>query len=145
MRFNHSDYGARLDVLIEKYGKDNLLSCGEYYEGYALLYDEYCNQIIRMKGFIDEVTNETGNKEYYMRCKHPDDDTIVGYAKHIWTFGNFYFDMYCDTKLAERVRNKLIEATLTGKLTELANDELAIITRCFGQRNSFIEIVDIIE
>ena len=143
MRFNLEDEASEVDTLISKYGQENVLNENEHYKGYALLYNDYCGQIITMDGHIASSVDELGQKVYKICCI-AEDGKSDGYAKHIFTFGNFRFDMYCNEDLAERTRSKIVEAVISGEETEFAEDEMALLIMTFGYFH-FFEITEEIE
>ena len=144
MRFDLEDDQAKAEVLIAKYGQENVLGIGEHYEGYALLLtDECCIHIINMNAQIMVVTHNNDQKVYYLH--YQEDGQTKGYAKRIFTFGNFNFELFCnDKELAERTRKKLVEAAINGKDTEFLNDEISLIIRSLGYIKPF-DITEVIE
>jgi hypothetical protein len=143
MRFNLEDEAAEIDTLIAKYGQESVLQENEHYKGYALLSEGHYNQIITMDGHIASGVDELGQKVCNMCCV-AENGKSEGYAKHIFTFGNFPFNLYCNEELAERTRSRIVEAAVSGNETEFAEDEMALLISVFGYFK-FFEITEELE
>ena len=143
MRFNLEDEEAEIDTLIAKYGQESVLQENEHYKGYALLSEGHSNQIITMDGHIASSVDELGQKVCNM-CFVAENGKSEGYAKRIFTFGNFPFNLYCNEELAERTRSRIVEAAVSGNETEFKEDEMALLIRVFGYFK-FFEITEELE
>ena len=132
---------ADFNELVAKYGNDKILSEGEFYDGYAILYEERSNELIRMCGSVEsfgefeELPNlALNNAKLYQLCyENANDQETTGYAKYVRTFGNARFEIVgnCSDSLADTLRQKLVEGAISGNTIELSDEEYRIIHEYF--------------
>ena len=146
-RFNFCDEYADLETLLAKYGEENVLSENEYYTGFAILCDdEYCNSAIFMEGrIVSEIDEDSSKQVYYIRNQYPDGRLPKPCAKHIRSFGMFKGKKGVSDKANERLRQKLIEASISGDFIEFTEKEVQFILQSTQFSGNFFEITDVIE
>lgn len=145
--FSLQDEEAEFDELVAKYGQENILEPNEVYEGYCLLCNETYNEVVKMRGSIeqldddDEITNiAINNRKIYKLCydevdeiKSSKDKEATGYAKVLFTFGTQIFEFLGTPEVAGSARKKLIEGALKGSTIELTDEENKVVEGCLGK------------
>ena len=144
---------ADFDELVAKYGNDKILAEGEFYDGYAILYEERCNELIRLCGSIESFGNfeelpnlALNNTKLYQLCyENANDKDISGYAKYVRTLGTSRFEIVgqCSENLADTIRQKLVEGAISGNPIELNDEEYHVIHEYF-LHSEFAELFEIL-
>lgn len=152
-RYGFFEEDADFDELVAKYGNDKILAEGEFYDGYAILYEERCNELIRMCGSIESFGNfeempnlALNNTKLYQLCyENANDQGTTGYAKYVRTLGTSRFEIvgHCSENLANTIRQKLVEGTISGKPIELNDEEYHVIHEYFPH-SEFAELFEIL-
>ena len=139
------DEDAEFEDLVAKYGQENILDVGEFYDGFCLLCDDSYNQVVKLHGSIEllgdnnDITKVAfNNRKIYKLCYESDDNQkdkkeCTGYANHIFTFGTALFDFFCSEETAEIIRQKLIEGAISGDVIELSDEEDKIVESLIGK------------
>ena len=99
-----------------------------------------------MQGRIVSEIDEASLKQvYYVRNQYPDGRLPKPYAKHICSFGMFQGKKGASDEANEKLRQKLIEASISGEFTEFTTEEIDFILKSTQFCGNLFEIIDVIE
>ena len=154
MHYSFFEEDASFDELVAKYGQENVLTIGEFYDGYCILYDTDCNNLVRMQGSIEQLSNSDelpnlalNNSKLYKICYENNTKQLQnGYAKFVHSFGNEHFELVvkCSDTVGNTLRQKLVEGAISGNLIELSDEEHTVIVKYFNQ-STFARLFKLLE
>lgn len=153
-RYGFFEEDAYFEELVDKYGQENVLTTGEFYNGYCILSDVDCNYLICMQGSIEHLGNSDdlpnlalNNSKLYKLCyEQANKQEQTGFAKDVCSFGNAHFELVsaCPKSTGDALREKLVEGSISGNPIEFSDEEYKIITEYF-YNTQFTKIFEVLE
>ena len=153
-RYGFFEEDAYFEELVDKYGQENVLTAGEFYDGYCILSDSDSNYLVRMQGSIEHLGNSDdlpnlalNNSKLFKLCyEHADKQEQTGFAKDVCSLGNSYFELVsaCPKSMGDALREKLVEGSISGNPIEFSDEEYKIITEYF-YNTQFTRIFEVLE
>ena len=150
MRYSFFEEDAFFDELVGKYGQENVLAIGEFYDGYCILCDTDCNSLVLMQGSIEMLNSSElpnlalNNSKLYKICYENNSEQKQGYAKHIYAFGITRFEVECSDEMADIIRQKLVKGAISGEIIELTDEEYAVINKYYFH-HEFSKLFEVLE